>query len=81
MLASLTQTIDPDAITVGWLDMGFEFVFKFNTFCLRYVNLKDTVLSPRTMPLERSIHSPAVRVLTYVVGDRQVHGHFENVNA
>jgi hypothetical protein len=61
--------------------MRFEIVLQLNTLRLRHVNLENTVLPPRTIPLKRSIRSTTVRILTHVIGNRQTHGYFEKVNA
>jgi len=67
VLAGLTESIDPNPITIGWLNVGFKFVLKLDTLCLRHVDLENTVLPPSTVSLERPVHLSSIFVFAYVI--------------
>ena len=78
---TVTESVDPDSVSVSRFDVGFEIVFKFDPIGLADFHLEDAVLFPGSISLERLIHPPTVRVVAHVVGNGKSHHYLVNVSA
>jgi hypothetical protein len=58
--ATLTQSVDPNAVSVGGFNVGFQFGLEFDALSFRDIEFENAVLLPGPIPLERSVDASAV---------------------